>query len=537
MKLPESLTDTFSPYLDLDPLADFFEDLGQRAVTVFGTAVGIHLALFFLLQPNFVMPDLKPDEPEAIPVQIIAYEDLVAEPERAPEEIEVRPVAPTPASPPPPRPQPQPAPPPAPAPPPPPPAPVIEPEPEFIPPPPAPEILAQEIPEPEAVPLPAEMAPLPEPIPVPEPLPQPIIEIFEPTPPEPVIEPAQQEPQPSEWRPYVPPEPIPEPVIEPEIIIEAPAPPDPQPGEWRPYIPPEPDPIPEPIIETPEPEVVTEEPLPELPDLEEIPQLPTPPQPEVVIEDPPPPEIIPRDEAPIVTTAPTILASPEAPTNAQEAEQAVPQSQSNPMNDFLFRGGKRPGGTPSTGLGKPSTGLGAPSGGRPVASGTSRSNPGASGWTLAPSGTADLGAGYQGLTLDVKCREAGKSHLDCPEYLRTYQGRNRSGWESVGAHSSPAIGSGSSRAGTGGTPAAGTRDIWGSGPHSRPAAIGSNSQNAGGPSTTVMDDADFGREFLGTNLGGSGSGNRLRDAFKGPDEPWQEEILTLPAPDPLDEDE
>lgn len=529
MKLPGSLTDTFSPYLDLDPLADFFEDLGQRAATVLGTAIGIHLALFFLLQPNFVMPDLKPDEPEAIPVQIIAFEDLVAEtpPE---EEIVVQPIAPTPAPPPPPRPQPAPAP----APPPPPP-PISEPEPELAPPPPPPpEILARQEPEPtpEAVPLPSEIIPPPAPEPVPQPLPEPIIEIYEPAP---IIQPVPEplpEPIPEPIIEMFPePAPEPEPELPPEIIIEAPPPPDPQPGEWRPYVPPEP------VVEPPAPEIITEEPLPELPAIETLPPIETPAPAPVITQAPPAPEPVPQDDAPIVTTAPTILASPEAPTTAREAEKAVPQSQSNPMNDFLFKGGKRPGSTPSTGLGGPSTGLGTPSGGRPVAGGTSRANPGASGWTLAPSGNSDLGAGYKGLVLDVRCREAGKSHLDCPEYLRRYQGRNRSGWESVGAHSSPAIVSTSPRAGTAGNPAVGSRDIWGSGPHSRPSAIGSNSVNAGGPSTTVLDDADFGREFLGTNLGGSSSGQRMRDLFKEPEEPWQEETLPLPAPEPQDEDE
>lgn len=525
MKLPGSLTDTFSPYLDLDPVADFFEDLGQRAATVLGTAIGIHLALFFLLQPNFVMPDLKPDEPESIPVQIIAFEDLPAEAPPPEEEIVVQPVAPTPAPPPPPRPQPTPAP----TPPPPPPEPVVEPEPEIAPPPPPPpEILAREEPEPtpEAVPLPTEIIPPPVPDPIPQPLPEPIIEIYEPAP---VIQPVP-EPLPEPIIEMFP-EPVPEPELPPETIIEAPPPPDPQPGEWRPYVPPEP------IVEPPAPEIITEEPLPELPDIETLPPIPTPEPEPVITQAPPAPEPIPEADAPIVTTAPTILASPEAPTTAREAEQAVPQSQSNPMNDFLFRGGKRPGSTPSTGIGQPSTGLGTPSGGRPVAGGTSRANPGASGWTLAPSGNSDLGAGYKGLVLDVRCREAGKSHLDCPEYLRRFQGRNRSGWESVGAHSSPAIVSTSPRAGTAGNPAVGSRDIWGSGPHSRPSALGSNSVNAGGPSTTVLDDADFGREFLGTNLGGGSSGQRMRDLFKEPDEPWQEEILTLPAPEPQDEDE
>jgi len=281
---------------------------------------------------------------------------------------------------------------------------------------------------------------------------------------------------------------------------------------------------------------VIEEPLPELPDIEELPPLPTQPQPDPVITAPPAPEPVPQDEKPIVTTAPTILASPEAPTTAKEAEKAVPQSQSNPMNDFLFKGGKRPGGTPSTGLGRPSTGLGTPSGGRPVAGGTQRGNPGASGWTLAPSGNSELGAGYKGLVLDIRCREAGKTHLDCPEYLRKFQGRNRSGWESVGAHSSPAIVSTSPRAGTAGNPSVGSRDIWGSDPHSRPSAIGSNSVNAGGPSTSVLDDADFGREFLGTNLGGAAQDRRMRDLFKEPNEPWQEEVLTLPAPETEEEE-
>ena len=58
----------------------------------------------------------------------------------------------------------------------------------------------------------------------------------------------------------------------------------------------------------------------------------------------------------------------------------------------------------------------------------------------------------------------------------------------------------------------GGRDPWSLG-------AGSNSVNAGGPSSTVLDDADFGREFLGTNLGDGSQPRRLRDVLKEPSRP------------------
>jgi len=561
---PGNVSDTFSPYLDPEPWAEWWDDFARRNMLAIVTTLFIHIILFLMLQPSFVVPDLIEDEPEAIPVQIIAFEDAQPEPAPPPEPIELRPAIPALAPPPPPpsiKPKPKPAPPP-----PPPPDPKPEPDAVVIPPP--PEILTQEsqapepddivIPEPLPIPPPPEPVTLPEVQPEPDVVPQPTVEIFEPVPqplpPEPLLpdplppeplppEPLPPEPQVEIFEPLPVPDPLP-PVSEPEIITEPIRPLEPV-LEPDPILEPEPFVTPDAIETQPTPGPVIEEALPDLPQIEELPALPAPePIPEPVPETPPAPtiepiepELIPEDEAPIITTAPTILASPEAPTTSEEAEKAIPQEQAAPIgNDFLFKkpGGQRGVQQPATGLGTPGTGQPSPSAptrGSPFGGATRRTSPGSGGWTLAPgTGGTDLGEGYKGLVLDIRCREAGRTHADCPEYLRKYSGRNASGFETFSTHapSGTSSSSGTRPGRTYGSPViGGAADPWSS-------SIGDNSINGGGPSTTVLDDADFGREFLGTDLNRGTSGGRVRDIFKDPEEPWENKPILLPPPEQKD---
>ncbi|MGB3456372.1 MAG: hypothetical protein WBA35_08435, partial [Litorimonas sp.] len=118
------------------------------------------------------------------------------------------------------------------------------------------------------------------------------------------------------------------------------------------------------------------------------------------------------------------------------------------------------------------------------------------------------GAGYDGLTLDIRCREAGKTHLDCPEYLRTFQGRDAAGFENYEQYRPRGV-----RSAPGPSVPTPMRDLG--------LPIGDNSVNAGGPSTTMMDDGpevSFDREFLGNPVIVQGDPGRLRDIFAEPDE-------------------
>ncbi len=574
MKLPSPFEQGFSPYRDPEPWAEFYDDFARRGTTAISAALAVHFAIFIFLQPSFRMPDIQEPEPEAIPVQIVAFEETEPEPEPEPAPIELRPATPAPAQAPRVKPKPQPRPQPQPTPPPPQPQPepepVVEPEPEpeITPPPPPPDILASQtpaptentVPEPEPIPQPIEpvlepeLQPVPEPIiqeSLPEPIPQPVqpqeldVEIFDtPIDPDPVIESEPIE------------EPIIEPVTEPDPVIE----PDPEPIlEPEPELEPVPDPIeaiiePEPEIEevetftTPDPEptdpvpgIVTPEPVVEpVPEDVEV-SVPS----EIETEELSPPtapveteqtEPDPSDAAPIITTAPTILASPDAPTTAEEADRAVPQSQANPMFDPLQRPA-RGGGTGAQRPGSPGSGsagsLGGPSrgGGNNIPSGTPRQSPGAGGWTLNPNSYGNSpGEGYGGMIEDIRCREQDRTHEDCPEYMRKHQGRNNQGFESFGSHSIGRTTTSAPRAGTQSNQAIG----GGSNPWSQ--AIGSNSVNAGGPSESVIDDADFGREFLSTPLGSESQDGRLRDLFNSPTDPWKDpQVLTLPPPEDDDQ--
>jgi len=427
---PDPRFDNFHPYLSPDPWADFYDDIGQRWSSVTGVVIIIHIFLFFVLSSNFTVPTLKPEEPEPIPVQIVTFGPAEAEPEPVIEPVPLPPAAaPTPPPPKAPRVKP--------APPPPPPAPEPEPLPETVPEPipePAPE--PEPIPEPEIVDTPPifDQPITPEPLLEPEPLPEPVLEPL----PEPILpDPIEPLPEPEPLEPIIA-EPLPEPILEPDPILE-PIP------ELEPL-----EPIETPVnVPTTAPEelpgVITETPEELLPEPELEPVIPTTPEPEIIQpETPPAPEPIepeeittePEDEI-IITTAPTILASPDAPSTEEEEDRAVPQSQAAPI--IQPQGGAR---APiGAGGGQPQTGGARPRTQSPSAGGTRRPPPGtgAGGWTLNTAGTGSPGAGYEGINLDIRCREAVRTHEDCPEYIRQQRGRDAQGFEGISAHRNTAI--------------------------------------------------------------------------------------------------
>ena len=153
---------------------------------------------------------------------------------------------------------------------------------------------------------------------------------------------------------------------------------------------------------------------------------------------------------------------------------AAPTPQRNPAIAGPIRGGGNP----------------------PPSGGTKRGSAGASGWTLAPGSRDSInrspGKGYDGLVLDIRCREAGKSHLECPDYLKAYTGRNASGFEVFGRQHATPAGSGPQTAtrpfgGGGGVISGGAQQLG---------QIGDNSINNGGPSSTVLEDiGGFNNEF------------------------------------------
>ena len=159
------------------------------------------------------------------------------------------------------------------------------------------------------------------------------------------------------------------------------------------------------------------------------------------------------------------------------------QGQQNPPRRSLTgpsRGGGNEG--PIGGINQP------PGGGTAIG----RSNPGGGNWTLAPQSEGTGNEAYKGITLDIRCREAGRTHLDCPEYLRKNRGRAADGSESgVGL-----AGRGTDR----GERIENPRTIPTRG--DLVPQIGDNSINAGGPSTGPLDsqDQNFDREFLGKKL-------------------------------------
>jgi len=510
----------FRPYLSADRLIDFLDDVANRYSSVIAAVFAVHLVFFFALSQK-LDPLERVIEPETLSVEIIALE---AQPEPVAADDIVIPVAPPPPPPVTPRPQPRPRP----TPPPPPPV-VSEPEPEIVdapPPPPPPEILVNETPTDELVP-----EPLPEPVvkpvivprpePEPEPLPEPVVEIFEPIPepfPEPLLEP-EPEPVIEIFEPDPLPEMIPEPVVPdplPKPVLPEPILPEPVEIEPLPVIetPLEPAPVPAPVF-TPDPVPVPVEPL-ELPPAPVIVETPEPLQPEPPVD--------------IFTPAPTILASPEAPETQIETDRAVPVEQAAPLSD-LITGGNRlnQGNLPPVGLPGRNPNIAGPSagGGNPQG-GTRLASPGAGGWTLAP-GPSSPGGGFDTLLDDVRCREDARSHADCPEYLRRNRGRDAAGVEAFtqGRH-----GGRGSRAGITGTVAAtsktasgdigsGAENFWDEG-------IGSTMSSTG-PSSTVLDDTDFGKLFRGQPVIGAPTGGRIRDMFAEPEaeeDEWALELIT-----------
>jgi len=546
---------SFSPYHDEDRLFDFLDDDAQRHASTAIIVFLVHVGLVLSLSGSFIVPDLKPPpEPEAVTIEIVTFEPE-PEPEETPEPIIVEPtLAPPPPTaipkPQPPKPQPEPTPQPRPEPTPPPPpepepGPEPLPEPVFTPPPPPPEILAQ--PEPIAP------DPLPEPLQIPEPLPEPVIEIFEPVP-EPILEP---EPEPSlelfdplplpEPEPLLEPEPelqlepLPDPILDPAPIIEI--------YEREPLPEPEPEPDFEPVIIdldlAPTPGIIRAEPLPEIIEPEPLPPQiivePDPsPEPEIEPEPEPlqEPEFDPLPELDLIITAPTVLASPDAPETRAEERRAVPQEQSDPFLDLLKKDrdstldepiASRP---PARGGGNEGAiSLGGsvnapPGGGTQIG----RSSPGAGSWSLGPQPTAP-GNGYESLNLDIRCREEGRTHEDCPEYINRNRGRDRTGRESFDGHA----GTGTDR----GDRISASRRIPTRGEIAP--NIGDPSVNSGGPSTGALDfqDTNFDREFLGTPLNNDpkppGLIKRLTQPETNiPDNDW---TLTPPPETPSDDNE
>ena len=84
MTLPYHQKRNFSPYRDDEPWAEYYDDIARRGQTAAAIAFAVHIAFFFMLQPSFRMPDI-PQDPDVIPVQIIAFEQAAPEPAAEPE--------------------------------------------------------------------------------------------------------------------------------------------------------------------------------------------------------------------------------------------------------------------------------------------------------------------------------------------------------------------------------------------------------------------------------------------------------------------
>lgn len=522
MRVQAKIADSFSPYMDPAPLLDVMED--YRAAWAAGFALLLHTALFITFSMTVFLLPPKIIEPDVIPIRIVAAEAAEPAPAPAPVETVITPAAPSP----------KPAPKPRPAPPPPPPvaAPeplplpdVIEtPEPVQAPPPP---VLAQSAPDDSAIAEPKLVSdevraaaiarmqeryeaqnrpdPIPEPIietPIPEPeiipefvpeiipevvpeiipeiIPDPIPDpIYEPQPIEPIIEPIIIEPVP-EPEPQIEifePLPLPEPEIIPEIIIDAPLPP-------------------EEIIPDAAPGAIIEEPVP-VP-IEQLPIVPVPqPEPEIIefvepapVVTEPEPEVLPDpaapiDTAPVVTSAPKVLADSDAPETATEKARAVDKSRAATGSPPASPGGGGRYTTPTIGGGGGQPLFGGGNSAPPPSGVPGRARPGAGGsWTLSPGTPGDAPTGgLGGISIDMKCRDRFRTHADCPEYIAKPSGRAADGTESFGAH----FVAGSGRAAP-----------------PRPRRVGASGNQLGtdysqhtngGPSTSVLDDAGFERTF------------------------------------------
>ena len=165
----------------------------------------------------------------------------------------------------------------------------------------------------------------------------------------------------------------------------------------------------------------------------------------------------------------------------------------------------------------------------PPSGGTRRDSTGARGWTLAPGSESNSpGKGYDGLILDIRCREAGKSHLECPEYLKAYSGRNAGGYEVFGKQHATPAGSGP-RA----TPRSLGLPVPIGGGARQLGQIGDNSVNGGGPSTSILDDPanSFDRTFPGKEFDyGQNDGARVRDLLEEAEDPWNAPVEITPPP-------
>lgn len=511
MRVQAKIADSFSPYLDPAPFFDALED--KRGAFAAGSALLLHTIFFITLSMTVLLPPPKILEPEVIPIRIVmaqAEDPAPAQPSPEPEPAKVTPAAPTPRPRPTPKPQTAPPPPPVQA-------QLPEPLPEIIetpqpipaPPPPVLADAAPAEPDESAVSEPlvsdevraaavaalqerleAQNRPVePEPLPIveappeiiqeviPEIVPEIVPEIIPEIIPEIVLDPIV-EPEPFlEPEPYVPETPVePEPQIEivepapeplpetPDFVVDAPLPeteiiPDAAPGA---------------IIDTP---VFEPEPLPVTPDPIVEPEIDTPVETAPDLE----PEII--DTAPVITAAPPkVLADTAAPETAAEKERAVDKSQASTGEtpSQPSGGGGRTYTTPTFGGG----GGPVPSGVPPASGAPSRPALGAGGWSLSPSTPGDAPTGgLGGVSLDMRCRDLNKTHEDCPEYVRKNQGRSADGTEGFGAHSIAGSGRGAPRQ---------TRQVGG---ENNQLGYDFSQHNNGGPSTTVLDDADFGRTF------------------------------------------
>ncbi len=518
LRIPAKIADTFSPYLDEQPIVDFLDDFGKRAWVALAATLILNIAFFTALTMSVTYVIIPPPEPEVIPVQIVTVIGEEDEPPAPTEEPVSAPAVPTPSPAPAPRPRPKPqlVSPPEPAPQPEPEVEVIE-EPDLTPQliAPAPQIISQPDPQPTE----DSIAPAPD-------LPteadreraleefrrrnqqqeveditpaqiEPEIEIIPDTPPEIIIE------TPPELIP-----PIEQPIIEPELVIDPPEEPqpfieifdvpiepeiteDPPPPEVEDFAPGpiiEDAPIspPEEIIETPElPEDVIPDAAPgiiEPVDAEPAePEAPVTPEPE--IETPPSEEPetqdAPAEDSPIITTAPRVLADDESAQTQQELERAVPQSQAD-TGPSSGGGGYR---TPTIGGGgrntlDPNAGTDFPTG--PTSAGTGRPNPGAGGWSLGEGAQGDYAGegGMRGVAYDTRCRDINRTHEDCPEYVAKPRGRDAAGYETPRINRAPAN--------------RGVRGIGSVGRDTSTAGGNFGASSNGMPSETVLDDADFG---------------------------------------------
>ena len=67
----------------------------------------------------------------------------------------------------------------------------------------------------------------------------------------------------------------------------------------------------------------------------------------------------------------------------------------------------------------------------PPSGGTKRGVVNGGDWQVSPDSYGNSpGKGYDGINLDIRCREADRTHEDCPEYVRKFEGRDAEGFES-----------------------------------------------------------------------------------------------------------